>query len=300
MLRTMQILMLFLVFGSIAAAEDRVELSYRAEPSFQLTVSVEGTAEGHVLGLPNTGKLVLVSREKRKLLAQMSEVPAGETASLKMTGESSSESTVNGNTRDPMTEAVGPVVFTFDRRGQVVRTEVDPFEASPQNLMRFRWWRYIVQQLDLPPVLPEEPVAPGATWTAAANLTGPDGKPLKAKQEFRFLGTSDESEVRTAWLRGEIMVPLELSFKSDEGVYQVEGKVRIDKLYAFDIDKGLPLGSTDRAVIDMSITAKRAEGEEFRSQLYMRADGKTTMKPKTDELGTADVKKPESEQTKDK
>ena len=72
MLRTMQILMLFLVFGSIAAAEDRVELSYRAEPSFQLTVSVEGTAEGHVLGLPNTGKLILVSREKRKLLAQRS------------------------------------------------------------------------------------------------------------------------------------------------------------------------------------------------------------------------------------
>jgi len=281
MRRAVRIAVLAILPASIAAAQEKVELRYHAEGELQLLTQADGTAEGHIWGTaPGMENLSFLTKEKRTLASKL-EAPSGDTADMKVAGEVTVEGTFNGVTRDPQTEPLGPLVFTFDERGQLVRTEAGPFEATAQNLVRFRWWRYIVQQLDLPPVLPEEAVAPGDTWDSELNLAGPDRKPLKAKASFRLLGVGSESEGQTAWIRSEVVLPLALRFKGDEGEYNVDGKVRLDRVYAFDIDKGLPRGSRDFVVVDMAVTAKRAGGEEFRLQLFFHGAGKTLMKVKT-------------------
>jgi hypothetical protein len=280
MFRTVFVALLSLLLISVAAAQEKIELRYQAHPGLQLVTEAEGTSEGHIWGnAPSMENVSVITKEKRKLLGELGE-PSDDTSDMKVTGEVTTEMTFNGEGREPRTEPLAPVVFTFDERGQVVRAKPEPFEASGRNLLRFRWWRYIVQQLDLPPVLPDGPVVVGDTWDSVANLTGPDGKPLKGKAQFRLLGASHESEGQTAWIRGELVLPVELQFRTDEGEYKVDGKVRLDRVYAFDIDKGLPRGSRDLSVVDMSIVAKTSSGEEYRVQLFMHAGGKTVMKPK--------------------
>lgn len=276
--------LLTLAFASLALAQEKTRLAYQVNPGTQLVTETEGTSEGMMWG-GGSGRerSTFTSKEKRKMVGQLTEQPSGDTGDWKVTGEYSAEMNFNGNARDPQTESIGPVVFTFNERGEVVRTKCEPFEATPQNLMRMRWWRYVVQQLDLPPVMPEDEVAPGDKWSSELNLSGPDGKPLRGKAEFRFVGTSSEDSVQTAWIRGELNIPLEFRFKSDEGQLDVDGKIRIDRLFAFDIEKGLPAGSTDHAIMDVSIRAKRNQGEEFNLQLCMHAEGKTTTKEKAAE-----------------
>ena len=263
------------------AAEEKIELLYKADIGIQATIEAEGTSEGSLWGtMPDAQRFTFTGKEKRKMVGRFAAEPVGDTADWRVTGERTVEMAFGGNPQDPRTETIGPVVFTFDTRGQLQGTKVEPFEASAENLMRFRWWSYIVQQLDLPPVLPAGPVARGESWESTVNLSGPDGKPLRAKAVFRLLGVSTEAAGKTAWIRGDLVLPLKFRFKTDEGQYNVDGKVRMDRVIAFDMDAGLPRGSTDRAAVDMSIHARSAAGEEFRSQLVMHVQGKTTFKPK--------------------
>ena len=266
-----------LSFATAAVAQVRTHLAYQVAGDTKIETVTTADVEGSLF-MPIMGRMAYQAKEKSTTTGQLVEEPYGDTGDWKVTGTKTIDATFNDAPQDRRTESLGPAVFTFNEQGELQGTKLEPFDPTQENIARFRWWSYITQQLDLPPALPFEDVAPGETWSSAVVLSGPDGKPLRGKAQYKFLGTGSGTDQDIAWIREETTVPIKVRISEDTGRLEVDGKIRVDRLFAFDTDKGMTAGSTERSTADLAIKLESDTGEEFEAQIILHRTAKTTVK----------------------